>query len=202
MGDQVHCTVAFGSAESAGVAHLETSTLEFRGGFHLTIPFPSITEATAAEGVLSVTFPDGVAAFSLGPKAPRWLEAIRNPKPVIDKLGVKPGMRVLLVDVDDDAFRAEVGGRAHVVGARAEGCDLIFLGAPRRASLRRISTLRRRLKPAGALWVLRPKASPEVSEMEVLEAGRAAGLVDTKVVAFSATLTAEKFVIPVASRAG
>ena len=36
--------------------------------------------------------------------------------------------------------------------------------------------------------------------MDVLDAGRAAGFVDTKVVAFSAALTAEKFVIPVALR--
>ncbi len=36
--------------------------------------------------------------------------------------------------------------------------------------------------------------------MAVMRAGRAAGLVDVKVVGFSATHTAQKFVIPVAAR--
>ena len=81
-----------------------------------------------------------------------------------------------------------------------QDCDSIVLAAPERAALAKLATLRHHLKPDGALWVLRPKGSPDLSEMEVLEAGRAAGLVDTKVVAFSAALTAEKFVIPVAQR--
>ena len=39
-----------------------------------------------------------------------------------------------------------------------------------------------------------------MSEAAVMAAGKAAGLVDTKVVAFSETHTAERLVIPVARR--
>ena len=81
-----------------------------------------------------------------------------------------------------------------------QDCDLIFVAAPERAALAKLAALRYHLKPNGALWVLRPKGSPDLSEMEVLDTGRAAGLVDTKVVAFSAALTATKFVIPMALR--
>ena len=56
------------------------------------------------------------------------------------------------------------------------------------------------LKPNGALWVIRPKGRPEISERAVMAAGKAAGLVDVKVVGFSPTHTAEKFVIPVSGR--
>jgi hypothetical protein len=59
----------------------------------------------------------------------------------------------------------------------------------------------RDLKPAGALWVVRPKGRREITESDVMAAGKAAGLVDVKVVSFSDTHTAEKFVIPVAQRA-
>jgi len=219
MGDQVRCAVRFDSSlpqgdpgldQSVGSAHLETETLIFRGGFRLAIPFKEITATSAADGWLSVTFPGGVAEFELGAKAPRWLKAIMEPKPVIDKLGVRPGMLVALVDIDDEGFRAQLAERAAVValsptGTPASGtpndCDLIFLGTPERTALKKLSSLQHQLKPNGALWVLRPKGSPDISEMEVLEAGRAAGLVDTKVVAFSAALTAEKFVIPTARRA-
>jgi hypothetical protein len=200
MGDQVRCTARFGDAESVGNAHLETETLIFRGGFRLAIPFKEISAISAADGWLSVTFPGGLASFDLGAKAPRWLRAITQPKPVIDKLGVRPGMLVALVDVADDAFRALLAERAEVAVGTPDDCDLIFVGAAERTALGQLTTLQHHLKPNGALWVLRPKGSPDITEMEVLDAGRAAGLVDTKVVAFSAALTAEKFVIPTARR--
>jgi hypothetical protein len=50
------------------------------------------------------------------------------------------------------------------------------------------------------LWVIRPKGRKEISEQSVMAAGKAAGLVDVKVVSFSPTHTAEKFVIPVKNR--
>jgi len=204
MGDQARCTVRFGGQEGVGSTHLETETLTFRGEFRLAIPFKDISAISATDGWMTVAFPGGVASFDLGAKAPRWVKAITQPKPVIDKLGVKPGMRVALVDVDGDAFRAfraQLAGRAEVAQRTPpQDCDLIFVAVPERAALGKLAGLQHHLKPNGALWVLRPKASPDISEMEVLDAGRAAGLVDTKVVAFSAALTAEKFVIPVARR--
>jgi hypothetical protein len=52
----------------------------------------------------------------------------------------------------------------------------------------------------GAIWIIRPKGRPEISERATMAAGKAAGLVDVKVVGFSPTHTAEKFVIPVNAR--
>ena len=60
--------------------------------------------------------------------------------------------------------------------------------------------LKRSLKPNGALWVIRPKGRADISEAAVMAAGSAAGLVDVKVVRFSPTHTAEKFVIPLSKR--
>jgi hypothetical protein len=65
----------------------------------------------------------------------------------------------------------------------------------------KLRTLRSNLTPDGALWVIRPRGRPEISEQAVMAAGKAAGLVDVKVVRFSETHTAEKFVIPLARRA-
>ncbi|HEV2986441.1 MAG TPA: hypothetical protein VGX46_18725, partial [Vicinamibacterales bacterium] len=66
--------------------------------------------------------------------------------------------------------------------------------------LARLEKLKASMKPNGAIWVVRPKGRPEISERAVMRAGKAAGLVDVKVVSFSATHTAEKFVIPVSAR--
>src|SRR6266849_1190892 len=135
MGDQVRCAVRFDSSlpqgdpgldQSVGSAHLETETLAFRGGFRLAIPFKEISAISATDGWMTVTFPGGVASFELGARAPRWLKAITH---------AKPGMRVALVDVDDDKFRALLAERAEVADGLPQDCDLIFLAAPGRAAL-------------------------------------------------------------------
>jgi len=60
--------------------------------------------------------------------------------------------------------------------------------------------VKKSLQPAGAIWVVRPKGTPAIKDVDVIAAGKAAGLVDVKVAAFSSTHTAEKLVIPVARR--
>ena len=78
--------------------------------------------------------------------------------------------------------------------------DAIFFGATKAGQLTQMEKLKALMKPDGALWVVRPKGRPEISESATMAAGKAAGLVDVKVVGFSQTHTAEKFVIPVKSR--
>jgi len=48
--------------------------------------------------------------------------------------------------------------------------------------------------------VIYPKGMKQITEVDVISAGRATGLKDVKVVGFSATHTALKFVIPVEKR--
>jgi hypothetical protein len=66
--------------------------------------------------------------------------------------------------------------------------------------------LERRLEPSGSLWVVFPK-KPFMGELsfpfawsDVQKAGLSSGLVDNKIAAFSARLTAIRFVIPIARR--
>lgn len=117
------------------------------------------------------------------------------------KLGLKPGLDVLLLGIDDPAFVDEVttAGATPRTSGRAPA-DMIFATFSHRDDLRRIAALVPRMKANAALWTLRPKGSPDLSESEIMRAGQAAGLVDVKVVSFSSALTAEKFVVPVAKR--
>jgi hypothetical protein len=115
------------------------------------------------------------------------------------KLGIKAGQSVLLVGVTDAHFLAEVQGCGARI-TRTGALDLIFCLVETRAALQTLPELAKRLKRDGALWTLRPKGSPHISESDVMKAGKAAGLVDVKVVRFSDTHTAEKFVIPVKDR--
>lgn len=204
MGDQVQCRVRCAGFEGDGTAHLETDLLQFRGAVRLNIRLAGISAVSAVNGHLLVTYPGGEADFALGPKAQRWATAIREPRSVLDKLGVKPGMRVCLVGVVDPDLQSRLEERSATVSAgeppAGAGLDLIFLGAQQREALAALGGLQASLAPDGAIWVLRPKGSPAIRELDVLEAGRAAGLVDTKVVAFSPTHSAAKFVIPLARR--
>ena len=78
--------------------------------------------------------------------------------------------------------------------------DAIFYGVTKEAELARLKKLKASLRGNGALWIIRPKGRPEISERATMAAGKAVGLVDVKVVSLSPTHTAEKFVIPVAAR--
>ena len=203
MGSEAAVTVRFNGVTATGKARLETEVLQFRGGdLRLSIPFKQMSRVTARGGTLSVTFPDGTASFELGAAAPRWADKILHPPSRLQKIGVKPEWRASAIGVGDAAFlqELEAGIAMLSVGRVLKACDAIFLGVTREAQLSRLAKLKASLKPNGALWIIRPKGRPEISERATMAAGKAAGLVDVKVVGFSPTHTAEKFVIPVAQR--
>ena len=78
--------------------------------------------------------------------------------------------------------------------------DLIFLGTESIGDLGQIQSLVQFLRPNGHIWVVAPKGRQDIREADVLAAGRAAGLKDTKVARFSGTHTAHRFTIPLENR--
>ena len=126
---------------------------------------------------------------------------IPSTRPLLDKLGLKPGQKVSIIDLDDRSFVQQLRDRSIDVSSRArKNSDLIFVYLDNRRDLPRLTGLHTSLKPAGAIWVLWPKGRREFREDDIRAFGPQAGLVDVKVVAFSATLSALKMVIPVALR--
>ena len=78
--------------------------------------------------------------------------------------------------------------------------ELIFFAAESRGALKKLKALERAMQRAGALWVVYPKGVKHITQLDVMAAAKAAGLVDVKVVSFSATHTALKLMIPLARR--
>jgi hypothetical protein len=123
--------------------------------------------------------------------------------PLIDKLGVKPGMRVAVIDLADSAFLSALSERTTDVteGPPLPGTDIVFLGADTIEELERIAVLRSALVPNGAIWVISRKGkAATLRDVEVMDAAKSVGLVDNKVASFSPTHTALRLVIPVALR--
>jgi hypothetical protein len=200
MGAELDCRAKFGSKSSAGRALLETNEIIFRGDFRLKIPLNEISAAKASNGKLAITFSEGEAIFDLGPAAEKWAHKILHPKSVIKKLGVKPSQKIAVLGVTDESFLSDLATIAKYSVHVSQNSDAIFFAAENLQDLKKISALARALAPAGALWIVYPKGRKEIRETDVIAAGRAAKLKDVKVVGFSATHTALKFVIPVADR--
>ena len=123
------------------------------------------------------------------------------PTPLLDKLGIKDGQRILIVGTVDPDFVASLRATGADVSTRKRrDNDLIFLDAPERDTLWQLGPLQELMKRDGAIWTIRPKGVKAIAERDVLETAKATGLVDVKVARFSETHTAEKLVIPVAQR--
>jgi hypothetical protein len=211
MGNEVKCRVRFGKQESEGKVLLETSEIIFRGDFRLKMPFLTMKSVKVVDGGLQVRTAEGLAIFDVGAgTAEKWREKILHPKSRIEKLGVQAGSKVTLMGFGkmDGEFLSEIEKATGVTTKALKGevrdAQWIFLKAETKKELAQLSKIAKAMEGAAGLWVVYPKGNAKgsqgITEGEVLSAGRAAGLKDVKVVGFSPTHTALKFVIPVAKR--
>src|SRR6266852_2906404 len=202
MGQEVVCTARWGGKSVRGKALLETAEIIFRGEPRLKIPFSAISGMEAKDGELRLKTDDGLVVFELGVRAEKWREKIANPKSVLEKLGVKPGDPVAVFGKLDGEFLKKLKEQKSGVAPEkiVDGMGWIFFGAETREGLGEVKKIASKRKGSASLWVVYPKGQKHITEVDVIGAGRKAGLKDVKVVGFSATHTALKFVIPVSNR--
>jgi hypothetical protein len=202
MGQEVVCTARWGGKSVRGKALLETAEIIFRGEPRLKIPFTAIRGMDAQNGELRLKTDNGLVIFELGRRAEKWRQKIASPKSVVEKLGVKPGEPVAVFGNLEDAFLKKLKEQESAVspGKVVDGVGWIFFAAETRDALAELKKIGGKMKGSGALWVVYPKGQKSITETDVIGAGRKAGLKDVKVVGFSATHTALKFVIPVEKR--
>ncbi len=193
MGKDAQVRARFADGADEGRLQYEPPKLLFRGAARRVFEGPALA-GVRAEGA-DLVLADG-SRFILGEKAAAsWAEAILNPKGRLDKIGVKPGMRAAMLAVDDPALAEELAARDAAPVGEMRDLDLLFYGADDPSALARIGELVPALAPKGALWVVSRKGrAATVKDIEVMAAARACGLVDNKVVGFSDTHTALRFV--------
>jgi hypothetical protein len=121
--------------------------------------------------------------------------------PLVQKLGIKPGSRLLLVN-EPAGFRDLLVGLPGDVVTELEDDNpadvIVFFSTVAAEVKKQVPRLKKRLAPGGGFWVAWPKKTSRVETdvtFEVVQpAGLATGLVDNKVCAIDATWTGLRFV--------
>ena len=120
--------------------------------------------------------------------------------PLVKKLGIKPGHRLLLVNEPVGFLDLLIGlpDDVETEFPTDEAADVIVFFTTVAAEVKQFPRLKKRLRPGGGLWVAWPKKSSGVETdvtFEVVQpAGLKTGLVDNKVCAIDATWTGLRFV--------
>jgi hypothetical protein len=119
--------------------------------------------------------------------------------PLVQKLGIKPGSRLLVVNGPDGFRDLLVGLPGDVVTDPGDEADVIVFFSTVAAEVKKqVPRLKKRLAPGGGFWVAWPKKTSGVETdvtFEVVQpAGLATGLVDNKVCAIDMTWTGLRFV--------
>ena len=127
--------------------------------------------------------------------------------PLPKKLGIKPQLRVVLVNLPSevDAELKEALAGCRKVNAGKKALDFALVCVKTQAELKKhFAQLKKQLAPAGMLWISWPKKSSGVAsdldENVVRQIGLKAGLVDVKVCAVSQVWSGLKFVIRLRDR--
>jgi hypothetical protein len=205
LGQEIKTTLRWDGRIIEGTALLETDSLIFRGGASLEVKFSEMMSVEANSGWLELKTQRGLLLLELGAKAEQWKEKIKNPKGLIEKLGVDATKKVCVVGKLDADLRSDLDASGAKIAKTAKGkdFDLIFFAAAALKDLEKLPGLKEMIVDDGGIWIVYPKGQTgegQLTERSVLTAGRTLGLTDNKVAKVNEELTAVRFVIPVAHR--
>src|SRR3984957_11244908 len=133
---------------------------------------------------------------------PRPPERDYSHRSLLDKLGVKPGQKILILGVNDGAFINDIKPFNPEFSERktAADIDLIFFNAEQKKDLGRLAQLRRSITKNGGIGSVYPEGRQYIRGRVVTTGRTPSSLTDNKVCGSSSTHTALRFVIPIANR--
>ncbi|HKY59543.1 MAG TPA: DUF3052 family protein [Gemmatimonadota bacterium] len=125
---------------------------------------------------------------------------------LLDKLGVRDGMRILLAGPVPEDLRSRLAERSTVELLEEpddEPVNLVLFAPADGSRVKAgLAAHRSRITADGAVWILTPKRGRPgyVRREALIPQGRAVGLVDNKICSVDETTSGMRFVIPVARR--
>jgi hypothetical protein len=124
-------------------------------------------------------------------------------KPLVQKLGIKPGFRIFTAGAPADYsdIVGQLPAEVTIVNRLAGAVDMVHLFATKAAALDdKLGACRDAIAPDGMVWVSWPKKSSgvptDLTDNVVRETALPLGLVDIKVCAIDEIWSGLKFVIP------
>ncbi|MHB8632658.1 MAG: hypothetical protein ACYDBQ_01640 [Thermoplasmatota archaeon] len=192
MGTQAEGLLTVGGKEVPVSADFASDHVTFYGSRRGEVPYTAIEVVGVQSGRLRLRVDGAVMEFRLGDAANRIAQRIRKPPGRLDKVGVPKGATYTILGRTDRKLSGELQEHGAVPGG--DDARLVFFAVTQADELEILPSLKERLPEDGALWVIYRKGGKGVQESDVLSQGRDAGLKDVKMVRFTATHTAVKFV--------
>jgi len=196
MGKELTTLVRIDTRETECKVLLESGEIICRGALKRRFSFGDMKGLRAKAGWVEFRIASEAIAIKVGDKAGAWVEAIKNPRTRIQKLGVEHGMKVCVIGKADAEGLAELKAAIGSAPARrvSKGADVVLLFAAKTDELDRLPIIEASLGERGAVWVLWPKGRTDFSHDDVVTAATAAGLSQTKSMGYSETLTGLRLV--------
>jgi hypothetical protein len=157
---------------------LESDHILFRGASErVKLALADVTKLDVQGDALLLERSGHALVLHLAPGAStRWLSKIRTPRSLLDKLGVREGMKVVVLGVQDAEFLAQLERRVGAVRTRASaGTDVIVYG-PSPSGIDRPRPAARHARPERRDRVVHRKGKEATLwDVDVFAAGRRAG---------------------------
>lgn len=191
------CRLQMGRDRFDGKVRMEADHIDFAGNTKYRFRLTEITQPRKDETAISFGFHGHTVSIDLGNArtADHWIDYILHPLSLADKLGVKEGHTIRVMNIEDTALISSLQGKkTKLVSTNEARCDMVMLGVERASELRQLEDLSENLRPDGAIWVVLPKSVRTVTKANVFAAAREAGMTHVEVVDFSETQAAHKII--------
>jgi len=197
------CKLQVGRDHYDGKVRMEADHIDFSGQTKFRFRIPEMTGPRRQDLTILFGFHGHGVTIELTTDraAQNWIEYILHPRTLADKLGVKEGHTIRLMNLDDSELLDSLQTKkTKLVSHASSRCDLVMLGVERSSELRQLEDLSENLRPNGAIWVVLPKSGRTVTKANVVAAVREAGLNHVEVVDYSETQAAHKIVRNIVAR--
>lgn len=195
MGLEATCTGRLnGEPLGEGKAHCGDLELTFWGSTRVKFLFREIGNAFDSNGTLMVDRHGSVLELELGDRAGKWAHAIRNPKALVDKWGLRQGHRYSVVGTIPSWLECDLEARAFDMSEAP--LDVVFVAMDNLDDLSMLDEVRSQITSDGMVWVIYPKGQKHFKESDIRNYARENGWVDVKIASVDDVLTSVKLVIP------